>query len=347
MASSKLQDTAMCVDAYERIVQEDGGHVKAIEFLSDHYLTTGVEDKAAEFMDRRAAFVEEGVDIDDFDVRMELSTFHFQRGQLLGKVGRIPEAVHALERALELNASHAPSLRLIGPFYTAEQNWSAAERVYRQLLQLTGGMGDKAEMAGIYTQLGNVEIALNSTDKASKRFNKALELYPNHVGALKGMAALLETDEQWEQLLTVHNNIIYHGTDPQDVIQSYMTKGRILDTALDRAAKAAQHYVRSLQIDPNQPIALLRLAELALRREEWYEAGGYAQRGLQLVSESGLLKAELLISWAAAKLGSGDEAGAQAALVDAKVCNPALKGELDGIGLSPCDGLKHRVASMT
>jgi len=154
---------------------------------------------------------------------------------------------------------------------------------------------------------------------------------------------LLEKKEEWEQLLGYHNNIIYHGTDPQDVIRSYMTKGRILDEYMERAMKAHQHYVRSLQIDPNQPAALLRLGELALRREDWYEAQGYAQRGLQLVSQPGKLRGELLLTWAAAKKGSGDGKGAEAAVVDARASNPELNELLGDVPLDDLNSLREGI----
>ena len=225
----------------------------------------------------------------------------------------------------------------------AAARWKDGERVYRQLLQLTGGHGDRAKIATTYSQLGMVEIELGSVDKAYKRFSKALELHPNHVAALRGMARVLEVRKDWQNLLNIYNNIIYHATNPQDAINAYMTKGRILDEEMGRPDKAVQHYERSLAFDANQPVALLRLSELALRREAWHEANGLAQRGLALENEPGPLRADLLLCWAVGKAGAGDSDGAEAAVVEARASNPELS---ESLGESPLSDLAVLLAGL-
>ena len=345
IALSKKSDRTAAARIHEQIFEADSGQRDSVRFLASYFQEDPDLQRRLKYFQALAEFIEEDLDMDDFDEKMELSTFYFQLGTLMQEVGSPNEAVVALERALELNANHAPSLKIIGPLYVANESWKKAEKIYRSLLQLTGGYGDKLETASTYSQLGRVEFALGNSVKARKRFSKALELHPNHIGALKGLSSLLKLDEDWEQLLNIHNNIIYHGTDPADVIESYMLKGQILDQALDRPKKAAQHYVRSLQIDPNQPGALLRLAELALRRQDWYEAGGYAQRGLQLVPGAGPMRADLLLSWAIAKMGTGDEAGAQAAVVDARACHPPLNEAFGEEPLKDLEGLSASIRS--
>jgi Tfp pilus assembly protein PilF len=223
----------------------------------------------------------ENADLDDFDVQMEVSTFNFRYAEMLKEADRDEDAVVRYEAALALNGSHLPSLRAVGPFYIAQEKWPKAERVFRQLLQLTGGHGDSRQVAATYTQLGIVERALGRMEKAQRRFNKALEIEANYVPALKGLALIHEDRGDWTTLLNIYNNIIiYHATVPADVIHAYMTKGRILDEHLHRPDKAVQHYERSLAFDAHQPSALLRLAELALRSDDWNVVIDLVQRGL-------------------------------------------------------------------
>ena len=311
-------DREAAAAVYHEILELDPDQPDALRFQADHLFAQGRTDEALPLFEKLAPSVEEGADLEDFDVQIEVALFWFRLGELLRAAGRNEEALERFERALELNSTHLPSLGAVGPLYMEQEEWKKAEKVYRQVLQLTGGQGDRRRLSDTYVQLGLVERALGNTDKASKRFNKAMELTPNHVGALKGTAKLLEDKEDWGSLLNIYNNIIYHATSPDDVILAYMTKGRILDSKMGRPDKAAQHYERSLAFDANQPLALLRLAELSMRRSEWSEVGGLAQKGLQLVSEASDVRAELLLCWAAARKASGDEEGANAALTEAR-----------------------------
>lgn len=267
---------------YERILAVQPHHEGALRFMAPHLFQAGRFDEALPICERVEPVIEEGQDLDDFDTRMELSSFYFYFAEML-RLGLDTEgALIRYERALALNPTHLASLEAVGPLYKEAASWKKAEQVYRQLLQLSGGQGERHKVAGTYSELGLVERELGAQDKAYKRFNKALEIFPNHVGALKGMALVLEDRKDWSNLLNIYNNIIYHATVPQDVIDAYMTKGRILDDYMSRPDKAAQHYQRSLDFDTNQPAAFLRLAELAMRRDDHAEAGQLADRALRL-----------------------------------------------------------------
>ncbi|MFT5459261.1 MAG: tetratricopeptide (TPR) repeat protein, partial [Myxococcota bacterium] len=288
-------------------------------FMASHLYDAGRHEEALGVCERLAPRIAEGVDADDFDVRMELSNFHFSFGEMLRGADRGGDALVQYGHALEYNPSHLPSLEAVGPLHTAAEEWKAAERVYRQLLQLTGGHGDRERVAGTYTELGIVERALGNGSKAYKRFNKALELHPNHVGALKGMALILEDRADWSNLLNIYNNIIYHATHPQDVIDAYMTKGRILDDHMARPDKAAQHYQRSLDFDANQPRAYLRLAELAMRRDDFASASRLAENGLRLEeSKVVAVRGLLLAVVAAARRDAGNDADAARLVTQAR-----------------------------
>ncbi|MEO0601220.1 MAG: tetratricopeptide repeat protein [Myxococcota bacterium] len=329
---------------YQRILELQPSHEPALRFMAQHLFEAGQYAQAMPICQRLEPVVERGQDLDDFDVRMDLANFYFSFAEMLRFQGDNAEALPRYERTLELNPTHLPSLEAVGPLYTESEQWQQAERVYRSLLQLSGGTGDRVKVASTYTALGLVERRLGNIDKAYKRFNKALELHSNHVGALKGMALVLEDRGDWSNLLNVYNNIIYHASVPEDVVDAYMTKGRILDTELDRQDKAAQHYQRSLDFDPHQPVALLRLAELAMRRSAYREAGDLAEKALQLdVDLVQPHRAPLLLVRAAAWQSVGRSKEAERCLREARVLDPALVRHLGDEPLADLDGLRRSV----
>ena len=322
---------------YRRVLELEPNNEPALRFMSTHLFEAGRYGEAMPVFRRLEPVVEQGQDLEDFDVRMELGSFFFYFAEMLRRQGNPGEALARYERTLELNPTHLPSLTESGPLYVDAERWEAAERVYRSLLQLSGGQGDPEVTATHYTSLGLVERQLGNSEKAYKRFNKALDVFPNHVGALKGMALILEDREDWGNLLNIYNNVIYHANEAEDVTDAYMTKGRILDRHMNRQDKAAQHYQRCLDFDPHQPLALLRLAELALRRDAYREAGELAERALQLdVDLVRPLRALLLMVRAVVWESVGRRSEASRCLREATVLDRALAADL---GESPLDDI--------
>lgn len=324
---------------YQQILGLDPDHEPSLRYLAAFFFEGNRPAEALPICARLEPLIEHGQDLDDFDVRIEVANFWYYHAEMLRRVGKEDEAVPRYARVLELNPSHVPSLEAVGPLYVAAEQWSAAEAVYRQMLQLSGGQGDKAKIASIYTQLGLVERRLGQQEKAYKRFSKALELQPNHVGALKGMALVLEDRQDWSNLLNVYNNVIYHASLPEDVIDAYMTKGRILDDQMQRQDKAAQHYQRSLDFDPAQPLAYLRLAELAMRRDAYQEAGDLVDRAFALDQDLvDPFRAPLLLVRAAAWQDAGRAPEAERCVREARIRASEL---VEGLGEGPLADLER------
>jgi tetratricopeptide (TPR) repeat protein len=305
-----LHDRDGAAEIYGMILEIQPGNPEALRFRGD-YLYKGGDLEGAVDIFRELEAVDEELDLDDFDVRIEAAQYYFRFADSLRRIGEIDEALQRYEKALEFNSSHLPTLEAIGPIYITQERWTEAANTFRQILQLTGGQGDPERIARTYTNLGIIEHNLGKHDKAKKRFNKALELRPNDIAALQGIAAVLFARSDWNNLLNVYNNIIYHAQEPGEVVEAYLTKGYVLDAKLGLPAKAAQHYEKSLDFDPAQPAAYLRLAELALRKQDWPEAAGLADRGLSLEIEEARLLSGLHLVKAIAHQACGDTAAAQ------------------------------------
>jgi len=294
---------------FEEVRQLDTENEEGLQFLADHAFETQEHARAVELFSSLESFTADW-DLDDFDVRVDLSLYFYRFAVSLRMTQKDDEAALRLQRALELNPTHLPSLQAIGPIYMDRQEWKQAEQVYRQLLQLMGGTAQAEQLAVIYSRLGEVERALGKLDKAKKRFNKALDLQPNSIQALQGMAGVLFAEEDWNTLLNVYNNIIYHAQNRADVVDAYITKGFILDQQLGLPEKAAQHYRKGMAFGPGKSAALLRLSELSLRTEAWDEAGDLAAQGLADEGTAPAVKAMLHLSRAVARTAGGDASGA-------------------------------------
>ena len=92
-----------------------------------------------------------------------------------------------------------------------------------------------------------------------------------------------------------------------------------LATPESLADKAAQHYEKSLSFDAAHPGALMRLAELALRKDDWDRALSYAKRAISVgedIDAATTAHLQLIISISLGRTGHIE--GAAAALVEAE-----------------------------
>jgi tetratricopeptide (TPR) repeat protein len=322
-----LHDRPGAAEIYGMVLEEQPDNAEALRFRGDWLYNSGDLEAAVDIFARMQESEDER-DFDDFDVRIEVALYYFRFAEALRKLGRATEALTRFEQGLKLNPSHLPSLEAVGPLYMVEERWSDAGGVYRQILQLTGGQGDPIRLARTYVNLGRVELQQGNLDKAKKRFNKALDLRANDIKALQGIAAVLFARKEWNNLLNVYNNIIYHAQEPAEVVDAYLTKGYVLDARLELPDKAQQHYEKSLAFDPSQPKALVRLAELALRKQDWPEAASLADRGLALDMDDPAALAGLHLVRAVAHAACSDAEAAGAAFEQAVAADVTLTDKL-------------------
>jgi tetratricopeptide (TPR) repeat protein len=324
-----LRDRAGAAEIYDELLRIAPDRAEALRYRAEFLYEAGRFADAVTLFERMESG-ESARDVDDFDAQVEVAMYFFRFAEALRRLGRPADAVLRYERALALNPTHLPSLEAIGPMYMAVSEWTKADKVWKQLLQLTGGHGNPEQLSRIYASLGTVEHQLGQPDKARKRFTKALELKPNDIPALRGYGAVLFSAGDWNNLLNIFNNIIYHTQDPADVIDAYLNKGFVLDARLGLPEKAAQHYEKSLAFDPGQPLALLRLAELALRRQDWPEAASLAERGLQIQDETPGVRSFLFLVRSIAYQACGDGPAAMDGFKSAMAADVKLDDLLAG-----------------
>jgi len=331
---SPLGDIEGAAQTWHMVLAIDKSHAEALAYLSEHMYQAGDFNGAIPLYAERE-LQSDSWDLDDFDEQIEISLFYYHYASALVNVGDSELAKERLVKALDLNPSHLPSLIALGPLQIASGEWKKAEQIYRQLLKHTGGTGDKELLASTYAHLGRVEYALGKTDKAAKRFKKALGLEPNSVPAMLGMAELQFESEDWNGLFNSYNTVIRYASDPGAVIKAYVVKGHVLDVAMNLPDKAAQHYQKawhyykkSNEATANGGLsslaenALLRLTEMAIRMDSWEDAIGILKdnQADQYSDNVGLALAK-----AVAEGMSGDEGGGDESLAAVKSMDSDLK----------------------
>ena len=347
--TNTLHNRAAASDIYAMVLDVAPDDAEALRFQCEQLFEAGEYESAVELFERLEP-IESERDLDDFDEQIEVAQFFFNFGEALRALDRHDEAMARFEYTLELNDTHLPSLQALGPIYVERAEWNKGERIYRKLIQLTGGRGEPGFLADIYTNLGHIQRHLGDLEKARKRFNKALEKRPNDIDALLGLAAVQRDRGEWNNLLNVYNNVIFHARERRDVIKAYLAKGFVLDQKLNLPGKAADHYRKSLNFNPNEPRALVLLAELALRKQDATEARKLVEAAAQDSIEDSVIESNLLLVKAIAALLEDSSIAAQQALelacgtdvtlpdalVEVDATSPASLGEVLRARLANC-----------
>lgn len=109
---------------------------------------------------------------------------HVYLGQALVMSDSLSSALGEYRRALEIDPNNASAMRGAGFVYLKRKDYGQAETI---LLKATEA--DPRSADG-WASLGSAQSGLNKIDEGIASFEKALEISPNHEGALRGLEAL-------------------------------------------------------------------------------------------------------------------------------------------------------------
>ena len=264
-----LHDRDGAAEVYRMILDIQPENPDALRFRGDHLYRSGdLEGAVAIF--RQLEEVDEELDLDDFDVRIEAAQHYFRFAESLRRIGQSDDALSRYEKALEFNTSHLPTLEAVGPLYIEREMWNKAAGTFRQILQLTGGQGDAGDASPAPTSIWeSVERHLGDLDKSHEAVQQGIGASTQrHRGPAGHRQRAVQPWNDWNNLLNVYNNIIYHAQEPRRGPRGLHHQGlRARRQARAIPTKAEQHYQKSAGLSiPLNLQHCLRLAELALRQ---------------------------------------------------------------------------------
>lgn len=127
-----------------------------------------------------------------------------------------------------------------------------------------------------YSMLGLLYQRMGVYDKAEANFRKALNLAPNESNILNNYGQFLCGQDRFEEaesaFLKAANNPL------NDNPASALTNAGTCASIQGLPETAEKHYRQALQLNPQQPLALLQMAELQYQSGEYLSARGYLQR---------------------------------------------------------------------
>ena len=140
----------------------------------------------------------------------------------------------------------------------------------------------------IQFEKGENAFASGNLDRARAVFDKILEEFPNHVGALNYMGKIVRKEGNLDRALTLHLRAIQ--VAPENV--------KVLDSLAEDYAEASlpakeiQTLERISRNEPSSPTVLSRIRDAYIKKEDWKNAAVLQKRIASLTRDKKLLEKE-------------------------------------------------------
>lgn len=170
-------------------------------------------------------------------------------GLALQELGRLPEAVAALVRAVRFAPQDAGTHGNLGSALKALGRHAEAEASYRRALAL------QPDHAGLHYNLGNLLQAIGRLAEAEASFRRALEIQPGYVAAQANLGNVLQNLGRLADAETAFRRALE--IDP-DSAKAHNNLGNVLKD-LWRFSEAEACYRRALALQPGNAEALCNL----------------------------------------------------------------------------------------
>ena len=180
------------------------------------------------------------------------------------KLGDTARAIDAYQRMLALQSGHLPTLRNLGRLYALEGRWDDLIKVNLEEAQT---VSDQNVVVSLWFRNGEVLAdKLGRVDDAIESFNRALQLMPTYLPALKALGGIYARAGRFNDLVAMHRAEAEVVRRAEQRAHLLYIAAEILETKVGDAMAATKGYHEVLAEDPSHHPALRALKRIASRR---------------------------------------------------------------------------------
>lgn len=193
----------------------------------------------------------------------------FRQGALLAEqLGDPWGAEEHYQQALEIDATHAPSIAALTEIYRQRGDWGKAVRMMLAAEAASSAPAQRARY--LYDAAQTRLLRLEDESGAAELFARTLEVDPDHQDAAEALAAILYTQGDYQRLAPVLD-VLVRKTDRQDIprlVDLNYKLGSVAEQLGDLEA-ASHHLRKAAELDPGHHPTLLALGAIAFGREDF------------------------------------------------------------------------------
>jgi tetratricopeptide (TPR) repeat protein len=246
---------------YAQIIQLDPANVGAMRQLASLYKKAGNWQKMGATL--TGALDRANNDTDRKEILNDL-------GELLESQMQQPEqAISHFQRALEVDAHFVPALENLERIYTTRnQNRELVDVLQRKVPALR----EPAEIAATKLRIAQLqETTIGDLARAAQGYREVVEVEPNNLPGLRGLARVYEALAQWSELVLALERQLDVVTTERERIELLMQLATIHEEHFLKADLAARRLEQALEVDPNNEEAYSKLERNYRKLRQWLD----------------------------------------------------------------------------
>lgn len=257
----RLEDKMQAAGAYQEILENDATHAAAYEALDAIFRDAEDWASLVELLFNWSEMLEEKDEkVERLQQAAQVSERHLEDQDM---------AFEVLQAAFKLDYANDVTSRELERIATEAGKWSDLLNEYNGLVQT---ISDPMERCELWVKIGRwYGEHLQRPDYGIQSLEKALELNPESVSALKELASFYRRDESWRELAEVLGRIVPLEQEPHDQAQILLDLAQVLEERLGDVEGAVESYRRVLEIDPDSVVALDALIRLHEVQGAWLD----------------------------------------------------------------------------
>ena len=237
----KLQKEQKALKNYQRAYEIDSTYLPALEGLGAALSRAGRWDDASKIYQAILIHHRDGL------TDAEIVDYYQQLADLNHKLVQSDRAIKNLEKALELDSNHAPSLRLLATVYEGEQRFEDAyEAMMRLVSQVSGD-----ERVLLLVEIGRLaKSELDDPYRAIDAYEDANRQRPGDRDILQALLQLYRQTRQGPRAVEILEELVRIEPDEKARVRLNQTLGEVWRDELKNDSRAVQYFNAALDVDP-------------------------------------------------------------------------------------------------
>jgi tetratricopeptide (TPR) repeat protein len=196
----------------------------------------------------------------------EVVDYYQQLAALNFKLSQNERAQKNLEKALELDSAHVPSLRLLADIHSAQQEWEDAYEVLIELAPLVS----HDERVSTLVEIGRLsKDELEDPYRAIDAYEDASHQRPGDKEILEALLGLYRETRQGGKAVEVLEELVRIEPDEKSRVRLNYTLGEVYRDEMKNEGRALQYFNAALDLDPSYIKAFEAIETMLSSGKQW------------------------------------------------------------------------------